>query len=56
MKTINEIKKDIAEECAEEHFEVLFEAEIEVGDYETARKLWNEVGDRYVKQFETKTE
>tara|TARA_R110002073_G_scaffold41011_10_gene116270 strand:- start:38 stop:205 length:168 start_codon:yes stop_codon:yes gene_type:complete len=27
MKTIPEIKKDVAKECAEEHFEVIFEAE-----------------------------
>jgi hypothetical protein len=54
MKTIDEIKKEVAKECAEEHFEVIFEAEIMVGDYETARRLWNEVGDRYIKQFENK--
>ena len=54
MKTIDEIKKEIAKECAEEHFEVIFEAEISVGDYEQARRLWNEVGDRYIKQFENK--
>ena len=41
MKTIDEIKKEIAKECAEEHFEVIFEAEIMVGD-------------RYIKQFENK--
>lgn len=52
MKTIDEIKKEIAKEYAEEHFEVIFEAEISVGDYEQARRLWNEVGDRYIKQFE----
>jgi len=37
MKTIDEIKKEVAKECAEEHFEVIFEAEISVGDYEQAR-------------------
>ena len=52
MKTIDQIKKEVAKECAEEHFEVIFEAEIIVGDYEQARRLWNEVGDRYIKQFE----
>lgn len=52
MKTIDEIKKEVAKECAEEHFEVIFEAEISVGDYKQARRLWNEVGDRYIKQFE----
>jgi len=51
-ETIDEIKKEVAKECAEEHFEVIFEAEISVGDYEQARRLWNEVGDRYIKQFE----
>jgi len=30
MKTIDEIKKEVAKECAEEHFEVIFEAEISV--------------------------
>lgn len=54
MKTIDEIKKEVAKECAEEHFEVIFEAEILVGDYEQARRLWKEVGDRYIKQFENK--
>lgn len=53
-KTIDEIKKDVAKQCAEEHFDVIFESEILVGDYEQARKLWNEVGDRYIKQFEKK--
>ena len=32
--------------------EVIFEAEISAGDYEQARRLWNDVGDRYIKQFE----
>ena len=54
MKTIDEIKKEVAKECAEEHFEVIFDAEISVGGYEQARRLWNEVGDRYIKQFENK--
>lgn len=54
MKTIDEIKKEVAKECAEEHFEVIFEAEIIAGDYEQARRLWNGVGDRYIKQFENK--
>ena len=54
MKTIEEIKKEVANECIEEHFEVIFEAEIMAGDYEQARRLWNEVGDRYIKQFENK--
>ncbi len=52
MKTIDEIKIEVANECGEEHFDVIFEAEISVGDYEEARRLWNEVGDRYIKQFE----
>jgi hypothetical protein len=52
MKTIDQIKKDVAKECAEEHFDVIFEAEIMVGDYEQARRLWDEVGNRYIKQFE----
>jgi len=50
-KTIEEIKKEVAKECVEEHFEVIFEAEIAVGDYETARALWRRVGDRYIDQF-----
>lgn len=53
MKTLEDIKNEVAKECAEEHFDVIFEAEILVGDYEQARRLWNEVGDRYIKQFES---
>jgi len=52
MKTIDEIKEEVAAKCAEEHFEVIFEAEIDVGNYEQARRLWNEVGTKYIKQFE----
>lgn len=54
MKTIDDIKKELASECAEEHFEVIFEAEIMCGDYDQAKRLWNEVGNRYVAQFEVK--
>ncbi len=52
MKTIEDIKKEVAKECAEKHFEVIFEAEISVGNYEQALRLWNEVGNRYIKQFQ----
>lgn len=52
IKSIDKIKKEIALECAEEHFDVLFEEEINIGDYNTARSLWNEIGDRYIKQFD----
>ncbi|MGG5486278.1 hypothetical protein [Gaetbulibacter sp. PBL-D1] len=51
MKSIDEIKKEVANECGEEHFEVLFDSEISVGDYKTARKLYDTVLDRYFKQF-----
>lgn len=51
MKTIEEIKKEVAKECGEEHFEVIFEAEIDCGDYNQAKRLWEMVGDRYIKQF-----
>ena len=51
IKTIEEIKKEVAKECAEEHFEVIFEAEIMCGDFKTAEWLWNEVGKRYINQF-----
>lgn len=51
MKSIDEIKKEIAKECGEEHFDVIFECEIQIRDYKTAKKLWNEVGRRYIKQF-----
>jgi len=50
-QTIDEIKKEVAQECSEDNFEVLFEAEITVGDYDTAKSLWKSVGDRYVYQF-----
>lgn len=52
MKTIEQIKRDIAIECGEENFDLIFESEILVGDYEQARKLWNEVGNRYINQYE----
>jgi len=51
IKTIEEIKNEIAKECVEDYFEVIFNAEISVGDYEQAKKLWNEVGERYINQF-----
>jgi CxxC motif-containing protein len=51
IKTIEQIKKEIALECVEEHFEVIFEAEIMVGDFDAAERLWNEVGKRYINQF-----
>ncbi len=50
-KTIEEIKKEVAKECFEDEFDIIFEAEILVGDFETARRLWREVGDRYINQF-----
>jgi len=52
MKTIEEIKKYIAKESNEEDFEVLLQSEIDSGYYETAKKLWNKVGERYINQFE----
>jgi hypothetical protein len=52
MKEIDEIKKQIAKECGEEHFDVIFETEISIGNYTQAKKLWNEIGERYIKQFE----
>ena len=51
MKTIDEIKKEIAIECGENHFDVLFHAEMSVGDYEQARLLYIQVIDRYIAQF-----
>ena len=51
MKTIDEIKKEVAKECGEDHFEVLLEAEISIEDFETARMLLRTVADRYVNQF-----
>lgn len=51
MKTIEDIQKEVAKECAEEHFEVLLEAEIMVGDFETARSLLIRVANRYIDQF-----
>ena len=51
MKTIEDIQKEVANECAEEHFEVLLDAEISVGDYETARQLLITVANRYIDQF-----
>ena len=52
MKTIDEIKKEVAKECGEEHFDLIFKGEIIIGDYGQARRLWNEVGNRYINQFE----
>lgn len=51
MKTLEEIKKEVANKYGEEYFDVLFESEIIVGDFEQARKLWKEVGDMYINQF-----
>lgn len=51
MKTIQEIQKEFAKECGEKHFEVLLQAEIDNGDYETARKLLLTVANRYIDQF-----
>lgn len=53
-KTIEEIKKEVAKECAEDHFEVIFEAEIEIGDFKTAQRIWNRVGELYIAQFKAK--
>lgn len=50
-KTIEEIKKEVAKECSEEHFDVIFEAEVMAGDFNNAQLLWNEVGRRYIEQF-----
>ncbi len=51
MKTIKEIEKELAEECAEEHFEVLLHSEILAGDFETARRLLITVANRFIDQF-----
>ena len=51
MKSIEEIQKEVAKESGEEHFEVLLNAEILVGDYKTARNLLIRVANRYVDQF-----
>lgn len=32
LKSLDEIKKEVAKECAEEHFDAIFEAEILVCD------------------------
>lgn len=52
MRTLDEIKLEVAKECGEEHFDVIFESEIMVGDFEQAKRLWDEVGKRYIRQFE----
>lgn len=51
MKTLEEIKKEVASECFEEHFDVLLQSEIDVGDYVIARALLIDVANRYVDQF-----
>jgi hypothetical protein len=54
MKTIEEIKKEIAEECGEKHFDILVETEMSVGDYEQAKKLLMELENRFIDQFKKK--
>ena len=51
MKTIEDIQKEVAKECGEEHFNLLLDAEISVGDYETARRLLITVANKYIDQF-----
>lgn len=53
-KTLDEIRKEVAQECAEEHFEVLIQAEEMVGDYEQVRRLLVTVANRYADQFKPK--
>lgn len=50
-KTLDEIKAEIARECAEEHFDVLLQAEILVGDYAQAKRLLDDATNRYIAQF-----
>lgn len=51
MKTIDEIKSEVAKECGEKHFDVLIQAELSIGDLRTARKLYDTVLDRFFNQF-----
>jgi len=51
MKTIEEIKKEVANECAEEHFEVLLDAELSVGNLKMAKRLLTQVVERYIAQY-----
>ena len=51
MKSIEEIKKEIANECAEDNFEVLLDAELSAGDLKTAKRLLIQVVERYIAQY-----
>ena len=51
MKSIEEIKKEIANECGEDHFEVQLDAEISAGDLKTAKRLLMKVVERYIAQY-----
>ncbi len=52
MKTLEEIKAEIAKEIGEPNgFDFQFEEEVQVGDYVTAKALYSDLIDRYIKQF-----
>jgi len=51
MKSIEEIKKEVANERSEENFEVLLDAEISAGDLKTAKRLLMKVVERYIAQY-----
>ena len=51
MKSLKETQHDVAKECGEDHFELLLQCEIDVGDYGAAKKLLTTVTDRYINQF-----
>ena len=54
MKTLEQIKKEVAKDTGESDFDFIFETEISIGDYKTAKMLWDNVFYKYVYQFEDK--
>jgi phosphoribosyl-ATP pyrophosphohydrolase len=51
-KTRKQIEQEIADRCAETHFDVLVMAELEMGDIKLARKLLNEASETYISQYD----
>ena len=52
MKTIEEIKKEIANEIGEPNgFDFQVEIEAEIGAYERIRQLYSELVERYIEQY-----
>ncbi len=54
MKKLKQIKKEVAQYTGETDFDFIFKTEISLGDYKTAKILWDKVFYQYVYQFDDK--